>query len=66
MIKYTMETTDEEQARVYMNAGRMHSVLWELDNKLRNEVKHGQGSNAAEYWRDELHALLNEHGVELV
>lgn len=65
MIKYTMETTDEEQARLHMNAGRMHAVLWELDNKLRGEVKYCEGSNASEHWREILHTLLNDNGVEL-
>lgn len=67
-IKFTLETTDEQLARIYMDAVKFYSVLTSLDNELRSVWKHSDEateSEQADRWRTRLFALMEDEGARL-
>jgi hypothetical protein len=64
---------DEEQYEFEQaaNAGKFRSVLWDLDQFLRNKTKYASDDATKEqieaYYelRDELHKLMDEHNITL-
>jgi len=62
------EQYEFEQA---VNAGKFRSVLWDLDQLLRNKTKYAPDDTTEEqiaaYYelRDELHKLMEEHNITL-
>lgn len=60
---------DSYECKMAHNASAMHSVLWDLDQWLRSQVKHADLNK--EQWdcykdcRDKLYELLNENNIEL-
>jgi len=64
---------DEEQYEFEqaVNAGKFRSVLWDLDQFLRNKTKYASDDVTKEqieaYYalRDELHKLIDEHNITL-
>jgi len=62
------EQYEFEQA---VNAGKFRSVLWDLDQFLRNKTKYASDDTTEEqlsaYYslRDELHKLMEEHNITL-
>jgi len=62
------EQYDFEQA---VNAGKFRTVLWDLDQFLRNKTKYASNDTTEEqltaYYalRDELHKLMDEHNITL-
>ena len=70
-MKATLEFNlpeEQEEYDITMQAGKMHSVLWDFDQKLRGIVKwekKGYNLNTVENLRDELHELMNDNGLEL-
>ena len=66
-IEYNIEDSfgKQEVVRV-LKAGEAYSVLWDLDQWLRNLVKHGEDGLATDTYescRNRLHSLMNEAGV---
>ena len=71
----TFNLADESDAASHdmmLQAGGLHSALWELDSWLRSKIKHapeGVPQNVLDAYqevRDYLHNELNENDVRLV
>lgn len=41
-MKYVFQTEEKEEAELIMQAGALHSALWEMAADIRNNVKHGE------------------------
>jgi hypothetical protein len=58
----------EDELREALNASRFNSVLWNLDQFLRSEVKHGDDEVKGTHYqqvRDKLWSLLEDEGLSL-
>lgn len=58
----------EDELREALNAPRFNSVLWNLDQFLRNEVKHGDDEVKGTHYqqvRDKLWSLMEDEGLSL-
>jgi hypothetical protein len=70
-MKITLEFTDEErnEARTAMDASAWRGAMQELDEWLRSKLKYAETTKDAhkafDETRQELHALLAGHGLEL-
>lgn len=69
-IKYNLDSPDGRHAfRQASNAGSAHSVIWDLDNWLRNQIKHGPDKDlhagTLEKVRDELHSYTEDLHVDI-
>lgn len=53
---------DKQLYDIYNHAGKMHSVLWEIDQLLRSAAKY-QDNEEAEKIREELRGFMIEHGI---
>lgn len=68
LIEFNMPD-DKEELEIVQQAGSMHSVLWELGEKLRSIVKYNnegyseQEMKVIESIREEYHNLLKEYNV---
>lgn len=71
MGKITFEFDSVEEAveiRTALDGGKWLSVVWDLDQYLRNKVKHcpdDEDFHAYEAVRDKLHSLLEESNLNL-
>ena len=65
------EPNDHEEFELANNARKYYTVLWELDQYLRNSVKYSSDSedsintDTMAKVRDELWKLMNEHNLDL-
>jgi len=68
-VIFTVEAGSEYDLRVYTQASAMWSTIWDFDQYLRGQMKHGTLTdaeyNAYEKIREKLHELLNENDVKL-
>jgi len=55
---------EQEEYETYSRAGKYGSVLWDLDQWLRSEIKY-RGKNEYEPVRSILHDFLNGYGIIL-
>ena len=64
MARYTVSTSDRNEALQIMKATTYLIALWDLDQWLRSEIKY---SNKNEYQpvRDELYNILQNNGISL-
>lgn len=72
MAKATLSFTlpdEESEFRSAINGFKFSLILWSLDQHLRNRIKHedlpAAVHDALQHTRDELYAMLSEHGVTL-
>ena len=60
---------DESSHKLAVKAPDMYCVLWDIDQWLRGKLKYGDdfkdADDALEKTREELHDLLQSHGVDL-
>lgn len=59
---------DQDAYQLASSAGKMHSVLWQLDQYLRSIGKYktdGDYQIAAATLREHLHLLLSEQGITI-
>ena len=62
---------DHEEFELANNAGKYYSVLWDLDQYLRNKTKYADEhtpelfTEAMHLVRDEFWKLMNEHNLDL-
>lgn len=61
---------DEDSHKMAIKAPDMHSVLYGIDQWLREKLKYGHSDikdadDALEKVREELHDLLKSHGIDL-
>ena len=70
ILKFSLPE-DQYEYDTANNASKYYSVLWDLDQYLRNKVKypaedtHDEYTNAMDEARTELWKLLNEHNLDL-
>ena len=64
MARYTVSTTNQNEALQIMKATKYLMALWDIDQWLRSEIKY---SNKNEYQpvRDELYNILGNNGISL-
>ena len=64
MARYTVSTSDKNEALQIMKATTYLIALWDMDQWLRSEIKY---SNKNEYQpvRDELYNILENNGISL-
>lgn len=59
---------EADEIRTALDGGRWVSVVWNLDQYLRNKVKHcpdNEDPEAYQAIRDKLHSLLQERNLNL-
>ena len=56
---------DAEDHRIALEGHKWLSVIWELDNELRSDIKYANGDKTSQYWRDKLHELVLERELTL-
>jgi len=57
---------DREEWEIHANALKMHAILCDLQNELRDYCKHGRPTKRDHYWKQRLNEMLLERGVEIV
>lgn len=62
--KITLEFQHESDAKLAMDAYKWYGVVFELDNWLRGEIKHGD-HHEYQSVRDALSYLVNDRGITL-
>ena len=68
MMNLTLTTEDPQEMKVAIQANSLLYSLWDMDQKLRRVAKDTNSEveeNHADRWRQELHAIMNDHGVDL-
>ena len=74
MPKATLEYNlpeEQDEFELAANAGKYYSVLWDIDQYMRNKVKYASDDTpelyreAIQMVRDELWKLLNENNIDL-
>lgn len=71
ILEFDLADYDERlQHKVAISANDYLSVLWELDQHLRSQIKYNESlteeqTAAYEDLRDKLHESLNEHCVDI-
>ena len=72
ILEYNLDLPeDHEEFEHATNARKYHSILWELDQYLRNKVKHPAENTHSEYTdamsqvRDELWKILDSYNIDL-
>lgn len=56
---------DQESNAIFAQALKMHAMLCDLQDELRNCCKYTNPTKRDLYWRDRLHALLSERDIKL-
>lgn len=64
ILEFNLEE-DSEEFRYCMDASKMRSLLVDLDEKLRSEIKYC-GKEYMQEFRDLLHLYLDDHGINLL
>lgn len=66
ILKFKLPEENNEH-RMYLNAGKYHSVLWDIKTHLRNKLKYEDLNEveSASYTaiQHKLYELLNEEGI---
>ena len=64
MARYTVSTSDRNEALQIMKATTYLIALWDLDSWLRSEIKYS-GKEEYQPVRDELYNILQNNGISL-
>ena len=64
MARYTVSTSDKNEALQIMKATSYLIALWDLDQWLRSEIKYS-GKEEYQPVRDELYNILQNNGISL-
>ena len=64
MARYTVSTSDKNEALQIMKATTYIIALWDLDQWLRSEIKYS-GKEEYQPVRDELYNILQNNGISL-
>ena len=64
MARYTVSTSDRNEALQIMKATSYLIALWDLDQWLRSEIKYS-GKEEYQPVRDELYNILQNNGISL-
>ena len=59
------DVDDAEDHKVTLEGHKWKSVVWELDNELRSDLKYNCGIKTSVYWRDKLHEIVLERELTL-
>ncbi len=64
-IEFNLDIPEEaERFQIFTHAIDLYMALWEIDGRLRNEVKY-QNNKEAEQVREEIDICLKEHNLHL-
>jgi hypothetical protein len=67
ILKFNLSEEDNE-FRLALNASKWYGVVWDVDQVLRNKLKHGEITDEArkayEEIREELHSSMTDHGID--
>lgn len=65
-MKVTIEFDDQDDAMTAMQGGDWKLLVWNLDQSLRNHIKHSEKDEPElQSVRDRLHELLNDFNLNL-
>ena len=64
MARYTVSTSDRNEALQIMKATTYLIALWDMDSWLRSEIKYS-GKEEYQPVRDELYNILENNGISL-
>ena len=64
MARYTISTSNQNEALQLMKATTYLIALWDLDSWLRSEIKYS-GKEEYQPVRDELYNILQNNGISL-
>lgn len=64
MARYTVSTSNQNEALQIMKATKYLIALWDLDQWLRSEIKY-QAKEEYQPVRDELYNILQNNGISL-
>ena len=64
MARYTVSTSDRNEALQIMKATTYLIALWDMDQWLRSEIKYS-GKEEYQPVRDELYNILQNNGISL-
>ena len=64
MARYTVSTSDKNEALQIMKATTYLIALWDMDSWLRSEIKYS-GKEEYQPVRDELYNILQNNGISL-
>jgi len=70
-VKATLEFSDDDEVKLrqYLDGPLAFDVLWDVDQHLRMQIKHGEMSEAVadalQAVRDYLHTSAAEHGISI-
>ena len=64
MARYTISTSNQNEALQLMKATTYLIALWDLDSWLRSEIKYS-GKEEYQPVRDELYNILGNNGISL-
>ena len=70
-MKATLEFSDDDEVKLrqYLDGPLAFDVLWDVDQHLRMQIKHGEMSEAVadalQAVRDYLHTSAAEHGISI-
>ena len=64
MARYTVSTSDRNEALQIMKATTYLIALWDMDSWLRSEIKYS-GKEEYQPVRDELYNILQNNGISL-
>ena len=64
MARYTVSTSDKNEALQIMKATTYLIALWDMDSWLRSEIKYS-GKEEYQPVRDELYNILENNGISL-
>lgn len=67
--KFKIETTDDSEFYMYFNGKNSYFALYDLDQYLRNTIKHGGEDenldlDLLQHCRDKLHECMEDNGVD--
>jgi hypothetical protein len=62
-MRYTVTTTDRQEAAMLLRSPELHAALFEYDQWLRGQIKHA-GRDDLQEARDKLYDLLPEGTME--
>jgi hypothetical protein len=70
MARWTITIRDDEddgRGKIlrHVHADDMAAALWDFDTWLRDQIKYHAPGPDAQAIRDQLHEILDEHGIDL-
>ena len=66
-IHYIFDSIDDkEDNKIFAQANKMHTALYELEQELRKVYKYEKCNSTDLKWREKFYEILKENEVELI